>query len=401
MKVKIVRFIDFWFGIPICFFLSLINALRNKIRPFRLNIVTPKKLIFLEFSEIGSSILAYPAMMKAKQLYPNSELYFWIFDENKDGLLALDIIPEERIVTIRSETIILFITDIFKSIRIIRKDKIDTVIDLELFSRFSSILSFLSGAYMRAGFYKYRLEGLYRGNLHTHKVLYNPYSHISKNFISLVSSLKENHKEAPLVKQISQDNLHLLPKADINKDERLNILNKLFPDRKSIQGKDTKIVLVRFDFSDRVPVRMWPKIYYVRLIKRLTLYKEIIVVLVGKKREKLPEEINNSQCINLTGRTTTKELISLFSISKVIVGHDGGLIHLASLTDIFIIALYGPETPLLYEPLSKNKKIIYKKFSCSPCLSAYNHRNSICKNNKCMQAIGVNEVYNGALKVFT
>ena len=96
-----------------------------------------------------------------------------------------------------------------------------------------------------------------------------------------------------------------------------------------------------------------------------------------------------------------QELISLFSISKVIVGHDGGLIHLASLTDIFIIALYGPETPLLYEPLSKNKKIIYKKFSCSPCLSAYNHRNSICKNNKCMQAIGVNEVYNGALKVFT
>ena len=38
----------------------------------------------------------------------------------------------------------------------------DVVIDLELFSRFTSLITYLSGAPIRVGFFKFNMEGLYR-----------------------------------------------------------------------------------------------------------------------------------------------------------------------------------------------------------------------------------------------
>jgi len=73
-------------------------------------------------------------------------------------------------------------------------------------------------------------------------------------------------------------------------------------------------------------------------------------------------------------------------------------VHLASLTEINIIALFGPEAPLLYKPLSDKSIILYKDFACSPCLSAYNYRSSACKDNICLRAITVDEVYNQAVR---
>ena len=49
-----------------------------------------------------------------------------------------------------------------------RRKGIDTTINLEIFTRFGSILTYLSGARKRVGFYRYRQEGLYVGDFFTH-----------------------------------------------------------------------------------------------------------------------------------------------------------------------------------------------------------------------------------------
>lgn len=92
MNLGLVRFIDYWVGVPTCFFLSLIGKIlpRKTVKPDG-----PKKILFLEFSEMGSAILSYSAMVKAKRLYPDAELYFWIFEENKKILSSLNIIPKK------------------------------------------------------------------------------------------------------------------------------------------------------------------------------------------------------------------------------------------------------------------------------------------------------------------
>ena len=70
-----------------------------------------------------------------------------------------------------------------------RRKNIDTVLDLELFSRITALLTGLSGADRRVGFHRFHNEGLYRGEMLTHRVAYNPHIHISKNLISLVEAL--------------------------------------------------------------------------------------------------------------------------------------------------------------------------------------------------------------------
>lgn len=77
----------------------------------------------------------------------------------------------------------------------------------------------------------------------------------------------------------------------------------------------------------------------------------------------------------------------------MMITNDSGPAHFSSLTNLRTFIFYGPETPQLYGPLSKNSIAIYSSFSCSPCVSAFNHRKSPCNNNKCLKEITVNEAY--------
>jgi len=79
--------------------------------------------------------------------------------------------------------------------------------------------------------------------------------------------------------------------------------------------------------------------------------------------------------------------------SSLLVANDGGPGHFSVLTGIPSIILYGPEAPHLYEPLSPNSISLYAPLSCSPCLTAYNHKNSPCNgDNICLKSIAPNSV---------
>ena len=66
MNVEIMRKIDYWLGRPICFFLTVIDFLCKLLffMKSRKENIHPKKFLFVELSEMGSAVLAYPAMKK-------------------------------------------------------------------------------------------------------------------------------------------------------------------------------------------------------------------------------------------------------------------------------------------------------------------------------------------------
>ncbi|MFH1504113.1 MAG: glycosyltransferase family 9 protein [Candidatus Omnitrophota bacterium] len=417
MNISIAKAWDYWLGIPVCFVLSVWDKAGKLFSLGQSEKGELKKIMFIEFSEMGSVVLAQPAINKAIKEYKNSEFYFWTFKENQDIISLLNIIPEKNIITIRTSNLLLLFKDILDSIRRIQKEKIDAVVDMELFSRFSGILSYLSGAKVRVGFHKYKIEGLYRGNLHTHKVQYNPYFHISKNFSFLVDSLNVCLEDVPLLKSQQGNVEFCLPKlqvSDQDKDEAWERIKSVLDspvkpgnDKESGSnigggddiGKGSKIIIVHFSPNDKIDVRRWPLEYYCQLIEKILENQGIFVVIAGIGPADTGFFLANERCVNLIGKTTVKELISLFSIAHVLISYDSGISHLACLTNIHIITLFGPESPLLYGPLTDNKKVFYKKFACSPCLSAYNHRSSVCKDNKCMRAITVDEVYEEAVRI--
>ncbi|MFZ2603045.1 MAG: hypothetical protein WAX79_03465, partial [Candidatus Omnitrophota bacterium] len=151
--------------------------------------IAPKKILFLELSEMGAIILSRLAIEKAKNIYPDAEFYFWTFRENREILELIGIIPEKNIIVMRSKGFFSLFLDTIRNIWEIRRLRIDTIIDMELFSRFSSILSYLSGAVNRVGFYGGIDKSIYRGQLHSRLASYVSYKHISKNFLSLVDCL--------------------------------------------------------------------------------------------------------------------------------------------------------------------------------------------------------------------
>jgi ADP-heptose:LPS heptosyltransferase len=102
----------------------------------------------------------------------------------------------------------------------------------------------------------------------------------------------------------------------------------------------------------------------------------------------------NPACIDLTGYTATiRHLLALFHRASLLITNDGGPGQFAVLTPVPTIIFFGPETPLLYGPLSKNAFCFHLGLPCSPCLTAYNHRNSPCDgDNQCLKRITPEQV---------
>ncbi len=110
------------------------------------------------------------------------------------------------------------------------------------------------------------------------------------------------------------------------------------------------------------------------------------------------EEIGSPRCFSLAGKTTLPQLLVLYTLSELLITNDSGPAHFASMTPITVITLFGPETPLLFRALTPRAIPIWMQLPCSPCVNAYNNRQSPCRDNVCMKSITVDHVFNVACK---
>ncbi|MBI4452001.1 glycosyltransferase family 9 protein [Candidatus Woesearchaeota archaeon] len=399
-----MRKVDYWLGIPICFALTIWYKLQRLLglKNPKYN-EKPKNVLFIELAEMGSTVLAYPTIKKLKSTYPNANAHFLLFKHIDASMEILNVIPKENVLTIEVKNIFTLTRDTLKLMYTCRKKKVDTVINLEMFARYSTILGYISGARKRVGFYGYEMEGLYIGNFLTHKVIYNPHIHTAHSFIALVRALQSPLNEAPMAKySILEDKLGV-PKIKSDNKAKENIWKKLKEINPDVNEKK-KLILVNPNASKLIAIRKWPLENYAKLVKKLIEDKDIYVVIIGVVNEKPDAEfivdyVKNKRVLDLTGKTTLKELIDLFNIGKVLVTNDSGPAHFASLTNIHIIVFFGPETPELYKPMSANVTVMYSHFACSPCVSAYNQRLSPCNNNLCLKSIDVERAYGTVRKV--
>src|ERR1017187_8432514 len=126
-----MRWVDYWIGIPLCFLFTLVVRLLGTPKgPDK-----PRRVLFIELSEMGSTVIANPALQKAKDKL-GAEIFFLIFERNADSLRLLPAVPEANIITIRETSLGVLVLDTLRFLRWARRAKIDTVVDLELFSRY-------------------------------------------------------------------------------------------------------------------------------------------------------------------------------------------------------------------------------------------------------------------------
>src|SRR5437762_10815197 len=185
---------DRWLGTPICFILTLLRAGLGRRLLVSAGI---RSLLFIKLAEQGSTVLAYPAIRQAIELFGHANVYFVVFEDNRFILDVMDLIPRENVFTISFESFAAMLRTTFRALYQIRKIKIDAAIDLEFFTRGSAILTFLTGAKRRIGFHSFFQAGPYRGNLMTHRLLYNPHLHTSQTFLSMVEAVTRDPAALP------------------------------------------------------------------------------------------------------------------------------------------------------------------------------------------------------------
>jgi ADP-heptose:LPS heptosyltransferase len=400
ISVNTMRAIDHWVGVPLCAVASPIVALMDGIKNiFSRNSDQPRKLLFIELSEMGSAILVDPAMRNAQAR--GAELFFLIFKSNRASLTLLNTVKPENIFTIDSSSLGGLIKDTLKFLLVARKHRIDTVIDLELFSRFTALLTGLCGARRRVGYHIFHGEGLWRGFMLTRKVHYNPHIHITKNFLSLIHAAFAKELEVPFSKiQIADSEVRLeqavIDPVVLNKvRERIEKLSATF----SIAFKQgqQRLILVNPNASDLLPQRRWAQQRFSELIQGLNQrYPNDLILITGSPTEfeyveKVRAVANVKNALNFAGQVSFAELPPLYTLSDVMVTNDSGPGHFSAVTPLRTVVLFGPETPALYGSIGKSIAIT-ANLACSPCVSAANHRKTPCHDNVCMQAITVAQV---------
>jgi len=375
----------------------VVHSILRLFSPSSRRSTSPKKVLFIELSEMGSAVLAYPSLQRTAKLFPGVERYFLIFKKNRESCDILGVIPRENVLVIDERSLVTFVASTISVLFKIWRLRIDATIDLELFSRCTALLTLLSAAPIRVGFDRGTSEGLYRGNFLTHPVVYNPHTHIALNFLALVEALVSDLKKTPVVKADLSPHLIPLPFIENTEAEKRTIQGALANATRSIPN--AKFVVFNPDPGDALPLRGWPVDRYVSVARELLEEDpNHVIVVMGLKRSKpyadrLIQELGGDRCIDFTNKTADlREVLALLNASVLLVTNDSGPAHMASLTSVPTIVLYGPETPALYGPLSERAVSLFAKFSCSPCLSAMNHRESQCSENLCMQAITVDQV---------
>ena len=391
---------DRWVGGPLCAILTLLRKIcesagRPGPRQFR-------RILFVKFAEQGSTVLAYPAILRAIEMVGRENVYFVVFEDNRLILDAMNVIPEENVVTIATHSPLGLALSALRAVRRFRKIRIDAVIDMEFLTRFSAMLTFMTGAKSRVGFHTFFGDGPYRGDLMTHRLLYNPHLHTSQMFEAMVEALTRDPSVLPTFDFRPSANQPLARfRPSLSEVAEINALLQ----RENPRIGSAPLILLNPNASDLLPLRRWPPLRYVELAQRLLeRYPDLFIGFTGAPAEagtnnQLADDVGSSRVIPLAGKTTLRQLLTLYARSEILVTNDSGPAHFASLTPIRVVTLFGPETPALFAARSPNATALWAGIACSPCVNAYNNRQSVCRNNLCMQAITVDDVFTEVTRI--
>ncbi|HDP34545.1 MAG TPA: glycosyltransferase family 9 protein [Candidatus Hydrogenedentes bacterium] len=401
MNSRLERFIDRRLGVVICFFLTIVEKICRILRPDAATLPPVKRVIFIKPVEQGAIILAYGAVMRAVEQVGRENVFFFVFQKNREIVEILNVVPEENVITARDSSFPAFCVDMIAAIIRMRRLRIDTAVDLEIFARISIIIAWLSGARRRVGLHRFNMEGPYRGGLVTHRVQFNPYLHTAQAFDVFVRAAFAAPREAPLLKETPQSPPctppRLIPDGDTA--EQVDGLLKKTLSFEAPGQKPYPLFLFNPKCQDELPSRKWPDARYVELGRRLLdTWPEGRILITGLDHERglcqnMAKSIDAARAFSLAGKLTLRSLVVLMTRCDILVSSDSGPAHFAALTDIAGVVLFGPETPLLYSPLSERLRVMYLGLACSPCYSPMNYRLSPCSDNRCLQDISADAVY--------
>jgi heptosyltransferase-2 len=148
--------------------------------------------------------------------------------------------------------------------------------------------------------------------------------------------------------------------------------------------------------------KRWPVDHFVQLAQ-IILHKTSldVVVLAGPEDSfcQAFNKIDDSRFHNLQGKTSLKESMVYLASSKICIGNDSGMNHIAEAYGVPCLTLFGPTDPLFgFAPHGAKSRFISKELACKPCSTTGKkpcHRDRLY----CMEEITVDEVYSNLMEI--
>ncbi|MCX5703016.1 MAG: glycosyltransferase family 9 protein, partial [Candidatus Omnitrophica bacterium] len=191
--------------------------------------------------------------------------------------------------------------------------------------------------------------------------------------------------------------------SDIDKIKSTNTLAGY-----GIQDKDLIIAIAPgggASWGKEAKIKHWPAIKFAQLANKVSEEFSAKILILGDESERPIVDIiiKTAQCpmINLVGKTTLRELISIINKAGILIANDGGPLHIAVALGKKTVSFFGPVDPQVYGPYPPDRMrhiVLRKNLECSPCYAGF--RLSGCQRNReCLEKIDVEEAQEAVAKL--
>ncbi len=323
----------------------------------------PQRILIVLLGAIGDVTRALPLLTRLRRSYPDAHIA-WAVEPAAAPLLEVHPALDEVILYRRTEGFFTFLSFLQE----IRRRRFDFVLDLQRHAK-SGIVSWCSRATVRLGFHRSNTkEGNWLFNTHTIAPIPD-FSLKLGQYLQFAKMLQ-------------------LPDDAVRFDLRLH------PDeeqRVEMQLADTRRPFAVFFLGSRWPSRFWFPHATAAVAQTLIHTYGMGIVLIGAKSEvAFAQEVMKAVgtgVTNLTGQTSLRDLIGIFSRARFAMGPDCGPMHIAAATGIPVISLWGATSPIRSAPWGSEALVLQGTTACSPC---YVRRCPI--ERRCMQRITPEQV---------
>jgi ADP-heptose:LPS heptosyltransferase len=307
------RRLDTTLGGPICavlnVFVRLLGILLRRDHSLQ---TAPRRVLVIKLVGLGSIIHATPLLRAVREKWPHAPIDFLCFREVEALVCRLRDVDE--VVALDDST---YLRLFFSVLRFLWRNlwcRPDLVIDLEVHSKFSTILSTLTAARDRAGFDLITVR--FRRWLYTHRVYYNRLRHVQEAYQALGWALGLNPQVGrPMPPQITEEE-HAAAARLVEE----------------WGAKGRKLVLVNVNAGELCLERRWPPESFARLIEFFAACPDVQVAVTGSPTEQAYVESVREliapdlrpRVPNVAGRITFGEYLALLARATAVVTNDSG-----------------------------------------------------------------------------
>jgi ADP-heptose:LPS heptosyltransferase len=331
-----------------------------------------ERVLVVKFWGLGNWALLRPVVQDLRARHPGARLTIATLAGNR--ALVEDLADD--LLLVRAGRLRDTLPDLLRAVRWLRRHRHQLALDFEQFARSGALLARLGKVPQRLG---YASGSRGRDGLYTVTIPFRSDQHVTRSFRNLAEAA--GVAAGPYV----PGGLSADPCAHARLEGRLGTL--------------APCVVLHPGSGDNFPGRRWSASGFEALGRTARDAGRRVFVTGGESEADLVASVAagvGEGAVALAGQLDLHELIALLGAAEVVASNDTGPVHLASQLGTPVLAFYGPNTPVLYGPLSAHSQAFFRDLPCSPCLTNANYRSSRCRIHTCMQSIPTGEVV-GAL----